>query len=55
MTKRKEDEKRRFRRLIALHRKNGNTIRETNASVIKAEETRKKIQHELEVRSFILY
>lgn len=55
MTKRKEVEKRRFRRLIAQHQNSGNTIKETNASVRKAEETRKKIQHELEVRSFTRY
>lgn len=52
MTKRKEDEKRRFRRLVAMHRESGDTIKETNASIRKAEETRKKIQHDLEVHSF---
>lgn len=54
MAKRKESEKRRFSRMVAMHRDSGNSIRETKASVRKAEETRKKILLELEVLEFLV-
>lgn len=50
---RAEDEKRQFQQLIAMYRASGTTFRETKASVRKAEETRLKIEQDLEVRVFI--
>ena len=47
---RAEDKKRQFQQLIAMYRASGTTFRETKASVRKAEETRLKIEQDLEVR-----
>lgn len=44
-----EEEKRQLQRIVAMHRENGSTFRETKASVRKAEETRLKIQQDLQV------
>lgn len=47
---RAEHETRQFQQLIAMYRASGTTFRETKASVRKAEETRLKIEQDLEVR-----
>lgn len=46
---RAEDERRQFQKLIATYRDSGSTFRETKASVRKAEETRLRIEQDLEV------
>ena len=46
---RAEDEKRQFQKLIAFFRDSGSSFKETKASVRKAEETRLKLEQDLEV------
>lgn len=48
---RAEDEKRQLQKRIAMYRDSGSTFRETKASVRKVEETRLRIQQDLEVRT----
>lgn len=47
--RRAEDEERQFQKQIALYRDSGSTFRETKASVRKTEETRLRIEQDLEV------
>jgi len=49
---RAEVEKRQFQQVLEIHRGSGRTFRETKASVRKAEETRLRIQQDLEVCCF---
>lgn len=48
-TKRRDDEKRQFQKLVEAYRNRRGTVRETNASRRRAEETRKKTQQDLQV------
>eukprot|EP00903_Cladosiphon_okamuranus_P005940 g5870.t1 len=48
MEQRAEEEKRRFQKLIAMYRDSGSVFRETKASLRKAEETRLRIEQDLE-------